>query len=59
MFHGYHKKKKKKNCSNKRKLFWLGMKKDVVDYIAICMECQRVKFKHRNLAGLLYLLPIP
>jgi hypothetical protein len=23
--------------------FWPGMKKDVVDYIARCMECQRVK----------------
>jgi hypothetical protein len=29
--------------------FWLGMKKDVVDYIAKCMECQRVKVEHKHL----------
>ena len=34
--------------------FWLGMKKDVVDYIARCMECQKVKAEHR-----LQPLPIP
>jgi hypothetical protein len=28
--------------------FWPGMKKDVVDYIARCMECQRVKVEHRH-----------
>jgi hypothetical protein len=35
------------------------MKKDVVDYIARCMECQKVKAKHRNPTGLLQPLPIP
>jgi hypothetical protein len=40
-------------------LFWLGMKKDVVDYIARCMECQRVKAEHRHSPGLLQRLPIP
>jgi hypothetical protein len=39
--------------------FWPGMKKDVVDYIARCMECQKVKVEHRHLAGLLQRLPIP
>jgi hypothetical protein len=39
--------------------FWPGMKKDVVDYIARCMECQRVKAEHRHPAGLLQPLPIP
>jgi hypothetical protein len=33
--------------------FWPGMKKDVVDYIARCMECQRVKVEHRHPTGLL------
>ena len=39
--------------------FWSGMKKDIVDYIARCMEFQKVKVEHRHLAGLLQPLPIP
>jgi hypothetical protein len=39
--------------------FWPRMKKDVVDYIARCMECHRVKSKHRHPKGLLQPLPIP
>jgi hypothetical protein len=39
--------------------FWPGMKKDVVDYISRCMECQRVKVEHRHPTGLLQPLPIP
>jgi hypothetical protein len=35
------------------------MKKDVVEYITRCMECQKVKDEHRNPASLLYPLPIP
>jgi hypothetical protein len=39
--------------------FWLGMKKDVVDYIAQCMECQKVKDENRHPSGVLEPLPIP
>jgi hypothetical protein len=39
--------------------FWLGMKKDIVEYIARCMECQNVKDEHRHATGLLQPLPIP
>jgi hypothetical protein len=39
--------------------FWLGMTKDVVDYIARCMECQKVKDEHRHPMGLLQPLPSP
>jgi hypothetical protein len=39
-------------------LFWPGMKKDVVYYIARCMECQRVKAEHKHPVGLLQPLPI-
>jgi hypothetical protein len=38
--------------------FWPGMKKDVVDYIARCMECQRVKVEHRHPIGFLQPFPI-
>ena len=43
----------------RRQFFWHGMKKDVVDFISRCMECQRVKDEHRHPTGLLYPLPIP
>jgi len=39
-------------------LFWWGMKKYVVDYIARCMECQKVKDEYRHPMGLLQPLPI-
>jgi hypothetical protein len=39
--------------------FWPGMKKENVEYIARCMECQKVKAEHRHPAGLLQPLPIP
>jgi hypothetical protein len=39
--------------------FWSGMKKDVLDYVAICMECQKVKDEHRHPTSLLQPLPIP
>jgi hypothetical protein len=35
------------------------MKKDVVNYIAKCMESQRVKDEHRHPTSLLHPLPIP
>jgi hypothetical protein len=34
------------------------MKKEVIDYIARCLECQKVKVEHRHLVGLLQLFPI-
>jgi hypothetical protein len=35
------------------------MKKEIVEYITRCMECQKVKDKHRHPARLLQPLPIP
>jgi hypothetical protein len=35
------------------------MKKKVADFIAKCLECQKVKVEHRHSAGLLQSLPIP
>ena len=28
--------------------FWKGMKADIVNYVAICLECQQVKAEHRH-----------
>jgi hypothetical protein len=39
--------------------FWSSMKKEIVEYIARCMECQKVKAEHRHPTGLLQPLPIP
>jgi hypothetical protein len=33
--------------------FWPGLKKEIVEYIVKCMECQKVKAEHRHPAGLL------
>jgi hypothetical protein len=49
----------KKITAIRSQFFWLGMKNDVLDYIAICMECQKVNVEHRHPAGLLQPLPIP
>jgi hypothetical protein len=43
----------------KSQYYWPCMKKEVVDCIARCMECQNVNFKHRNPAGFLQPFPIP
>jgi hypothetical protein len=43
----------------KRHYFCPGMKEDISEYIARCMECQKVKAEHRHPTGLLQPLPIP
>jgi hypothetical protein len=42
-----------------RQYYWSGMKKEVVDFIVKCLECQKVKVEHRHLVGFLQPLPIP
>ena len=39
--------------------WWLGMKKDVVEYVARCLTCQKVKAVHQRPARLLQPLGIP
>jgi hypothetical protein len=43
----------------KRQYYWPNMKKEVVDLIVKCLECQKVKVEHRHPVGLLQPLPIP
>jgi hypothetical protein len=38
--------------------YWPGMKKEFVEYIAKCLECQKVKDEHIHPVGLLQPLPI-
>jgi len=39
--------------------WWSGMKKDIADYVARCLTCQRVETEHQKPGGLLQPLPIP
>ena len=39
--------------------WWIGMKKDIAEYVAVCDVCQRVKAEHQKPAGLLQPMPIP
>ncbi|GMI80596.1 hypothetical protein HRI_001728900 [Hibiscus trionum] len=39
--------------------YWVGLKKDVVEYVGKCMVCQRVKAEHQFPSGLLQPLRIP
>jgi hypothetical protein len=43
----------------KKQYFWPCMKEEVVDFIAICVECRKVKVEHKHPAGLLQPFPIP
>jgi hypothetical protein len=43
----------------KRHYFWPDMKKEIIEYIDRCMECQKVKAENRHLVGLLQPLTIP
>jgi hypothetical protein len=37
----------------KKQYYWLGMKKVVADFVARCLECQKVKDEHIHLASFL------
>lgn len=50
---------KKMSADLKPLFFWKGMKKDIVNLVARCLECQRVKVEHRHPAGLLQPHEIP
>jgi hypothetical protein len=43
----------------KRQYYWPSMKREIVDFFAKCLECQRVKDEHRHPVGLLQPLPFP
>jgi hypothetical protein len=49
-----------KMITTTRKLyFWPGMKRDIAEYIAKCLECQQVKVEHKHPTGLLQPVQIP
>jgi len=43
----------------KRFCYWLNLKRDVVEFMARCFNCQRVKVECKHPSGLLQLITIP
>ena len=43
----------------RKQYFWLGMKRDMAEYISRCMKCQQVKVEHQHPAGLLQSFRVP
>nr|GEY61564.1 putative reverse transcriptase domain-containing protein [Tanacetum cinerariifolium] len=43
----------------KQNFWWNGMKKDVAEFVAKCLTCQKVKIEHQRASGLLQQLKIP
>ncbi|KAE8667867.1 Detected protein of unknown function [Hibiscus syriacus] len=39
--------------------YWIGMKKDISDFVARCLTCQQVKAEHQHPSGLLQPIKIP
>jgi hypothetical protein len=45
--------------ATRKQFYWPGLKKDIANYLAKCLECQQVKAEHRHPVGLSQPLPIP
>jgi transposase InsO family protein len=43
----------------KRQFWWNGMKRDISQFVARCLTCQRVKAEHKRPGGLLQPLHVP
>jgi hypothetical protein len=43
----------------KKRFLWYGMKREIVEYVAVCDSCQRIKAEHQRPACLLQSLQIP
>ncbi|KAG8099433.1 hypothetical protein GUJ93_ZPchr0013g37455 [Zizania palustris] len=43
----------------KEKYWWVSMKREIAEYVAMCDTCQRVKAEHQRPAGLLQPLEVP
>jgi hypothetical protein len=45
--------------TTRNQFYWPGLRKDIADYLAKCLEYQQVKEEHWHPTGLLQPLPIP
>ena len=48
-----HRGVKKMHADLRHLFYWSRMKRDISDFVARCLECQRVKAEHQHPAGLL------
>lgn len=53
-----HPRYQKMITSLRKQYYWPGMKRDVVEYLTCCLECQQIKAEHQHPMGLLQPLPI-
>jgi hypothetical protein len=44
--------------ATRKQFYWSGLKKDIAEYLAKCIECQQFKAEHRHPTRLLQPLPI-
>lgn len=57
--HSIHPGENKMYQDLKRKFRWNGMKRNVAEYVAACLTCQRMKAEHKKSAGLLTAIIYP
>ena len=43
----------------KQHFWWSRMKRDIVEFVAQCLNCQQVKYEHQRPGGILQRMPIP
>ena len=43
----------------KKNFWWIGMKKDIANYVAKCLTCSQVKAEHQKPLGLLQQVEMP
>ena len=43
----------------KKHFWWSSMKRDIVDFVAQCPNCQQLKYEHQRPGGTLQRMPIP
>ena len=43
----------------KQQYWWCGMKRDIVEFMAKCLNCQQVKYEHQKPGGPMQRMPIP
>nr|KYP55424.1 hypothetical protein KK1_001636 [Cajanus cajan] len=43
----------------KKTFWWPGMKREIAEYVAACLTCQKAKVEHQKPSGLMQQMEIP